>query len=323
MNDYLLATILGIVEGLTEFLPVSSTAHIRLVQGILRGEESLHDPFWKLFAVAIQLPAVLAVLVYFFDVILRFIKSFFERDLTLKDYAKHPVSLVAYAFIATAIPAALAKKLIKGNLESLWVMGGALLIGGVIMAVVDTIYGRREKKLLSDAEAAKLANQPVNPTTPFDTLDYAPPAPALPIVTKIESMKPWQAVWIGIVQVLAALFPGTSRSMCTIAAGQVANLTRACALEFSFFLSIPIMFAAFAKDMKDSLTPGDDAYIGHKLTSQELLLLMTGSLVSFVVALGVIAWFMAWVRKRGFLPFAVYRVIIGIVVLAVALRSTH
>jgi undecaprenyl-diphosphatase len=319
MNDYFLAVILGIVEGLTEFLPVSSTAHIRLVQGLLRGEASLHDNFWKLFAVAIQLPAVLAVVVYFYDTILRFVKSFFRRGMSLGEYARHPVTLVMIAFVATAIPAAVSKKLIKGNLESLWVMGIALIIGGIVMAVVDTIYGRREKRILADADAARLADQA--PATPFDTLDDTPPAPALPIVTRLEDMKPWQALWIGLVQVLAALFPGTSRSMCTIAAGQVANLTRAAALEFSFFLSIPIMFAAFAKDLKDSLTPGDEAYVGHALTRHELLVLMTGSIVSFVVALAVIAWFMAWVRRRGFIPFAIYRVIIGIVVLVIAARS--
>lgn len=321
MNDFVLAIVLGLVEGLTEFLPVSSTAHIRLVQGLLRGEASLADNFWKLFAVAIQFPAVLAVVVYFFDTIKRFVTSFLVRGMTLQERVRHPVTLVAIAFVCTAIPAALSKKLIKGNLESLWVMGISLIVGGVIMAVVDTIYGRREKRLLSDADAARLADQPLDPTTAFAAHEAAPPAPALPIVTKLEHMKPWQAAWIGLVQVLAALFPGTSRSMCTIAAGQIGNLTRAAALEFSFFLSIPIMFAACAKDLKDSLSPGDEAYVGRALNTHDLLVLLTGSIVSFVVALAVIAWFMAWVRRRGFIPFAVYRVIIGVVVLIVAARS--
>ena len=317
-NHFLLAAVLGLVEGLTEFLPVSSTAHIRLAQWAIQGQASLKDPFWKLFAVAIQLPAVLAVVVFFHDSILRLLKSFFRSGQSIGERLRHPVTLVLIAFVTTAIPAVLAKKLIKGNLESLYVMGGALIVGGIAMAVVDTIFGRRERALLGDSDAARLADQSPTPTTPFDTIAEAPPAPPLPIVTKLEQMKPWQAVWIGAVQVLSAVFPGTSRSMCTIAAGQVANLTRASALEFSFFLSIPIMLAAFVKDMKDSLNPRDADYVGHALTRHEVLVLMTGSLVSFVVALAVIAWFMAWVRRRGFLPFAVYRVIIGAVVLAVA-----
>jgi undecaprenyl-diphosphatase len=287
MNDYLLAFILGIVEGLTEFLPVSSTAHIRLTQALIQGEQSLSDNYWKLFAVVIQLPAILAVVVYFRLRILDFIKSFIARP-----SMKHPIVLVMIAFVVTAVPAVLGKKLIKQNLESLYVMGGALVIGGVLMWVIDFIYGRREQQGLA--------------TTPA-----------------MDAVKPWQAAWIGLAQVLAALFPGASRSMCTIAAGQVAGLTRSSALEFSFFLSIPIMCAAFVKDMKDSLTPGDQAYIGHALTGPQLLQIGIGSVTSFIVALLVIAWFMGWVKKRGFVPFAIYRIIIGCVVLTWAYRSTH
>jgi len=287
MNDYLLAAILGVVEGLTEFLPVSSTAHIRLAQALIKGEESLTDNYWKLFAVVIQLPAILAVVVYFRVRIIDFIKSFIARPTW-----KHPIVLVMIAFVVTAVPAILGKKLIKHNLESLYVMGAALVIGGVVMWVVDSIYGRREKQ-------------------------------GLATTSTIEAIKPWQAAWIGLMQVLAALFPGASRSMCTIAAGQVAGLTRTSALEFSFFLSIPIMFAAFVKDMNDSLTPTDEAYIGNALTGSQLLQIGIGSVTSFVVALLVIAWFMGWVKKRGFVPFAIYRIIIGCVVLVWAYKSTH
>ena len=168
MNEYLLAVILGIVEGLTEFLPVSSTAHIRLSQAVLYGH--LDDNYWKLFAVVIQLPAILAVVVYFRLRIVEFIKSFFRPGLTLKQRIGHPVTLVLIATVVTAIPAALAKKLIKDNLESLWIMGGALVVGGVVMWVVDAIFGKR------------------------DARDAAP-------VKSMEQMKPWQAAWIGAVQV--------------------------------------------------------------------------------------------------------------------------
>lgn len=290
MNPYLLAILLGIVEGLTEFLPVSSTAHIRLVQAGLAGEASLSDNFWKLFAVVIQLPAILAVLVYFRKRIVAFLRSFFAPGLTMRDRLSHPVTLVLVATVVTAIPAALAKKLIKDNLESLWIMGGALVVGGVIMWVVDAIFGKR------------------------DSRNEAP-------VKSLEEMSLWQAAWIGAVQVLSAVFPGTSRSMSTIAAGQIAGLSRPTALEFSFFVSIPIMFAACLKDLKDSLDPADSAYVGHSLTSSEWMQIAIGGAVSFVVALAVIAWFMAWVRKRGFVPFAVYRIIIGAAVLMWAYRA--
>lgn len=329
MNDFLLAAIIGLVEGLTEFLPVSSTAHIQLTQWIIRGQAGLNDPFWKLFAVAIQLPAVLAVVIYFWARILQFVRSYFS-SMSIAERLRHPVSLVLIATVVTGIPAKLLKHVIKDHLASVWIIGGALILGGIVMGIVDTIYGRRERALLTDAQAARAADQPVDARTPFDTVaetatESAPPL-AVPIVTKLEQMTILQAVWIGAVQILSAVFPGTSRSMSTIAAGQIANLTRAVALEFSFFLSIPIMAAAFVFDMKDSLTKPtpekpNPEYIGRALTSHDHLVLMTGSIVSFIVALAVIAWFMTWVRKRGFMPFAVYRVIIGIIVLSMAARG--
>ncbi|HEY0008927.1 MAG TPA: undecaprenyl-diphosphate phosphatase [Tepidisphaeraceae bacterium] len=303
MNEYLLAAILGIVEGLTEFLPVSSTAHIRLVQAALQGEAALESNYWKMFAVIIQLPAIMAVVVYFRSRLIEFVRSF-----VAKPSLGHPVVLVGIAFVMTAVPAVLAKKLIKGNLESLWVMGGALVIGGVVMWVVDAVFGeRRQPQIATEATTADKAL----------TNENATPAEG----EGVAAMKPWQAAWIGLVQVTAAIFPGTSRSMATIAAGQIAGLSRTTALEFSFFLSIPIMFAACLKDLRDSLSPGDEAYIGAALTREQFIQIGIGSMTSFVVALLVISWFMNWVRRRGFVPFAIYRIIIGGVVLAWAARG--
>ena len=324
MTDPLLAIVLGVVEGLTEFLPVSSTAHIRLAQALCAGQASLQDPFWALFAVLIQLPAVLAVVVYFWPQIVKFVRSFFHGGVTLHKCYTHPVALVMIGTIVTAIPSALVIKLIKAHLQSLYVMGAALLIGGVIMGVVDLIYGTRERHLLSNAAAAAEADMPTTPaeTPAADRYEATPHAP-LPIVTRLEEMKPWQAVWIGAVQILSAVFPGTSRSMSTIAAGQIANLTRAVALEFSFFMSIPIMFAACAFDLRKANKPGDDLYLGHHITPHECILLGVGSIVSFLVALAVIAWFMTYVRRHGFVPFAIYRVIIGTAVLIYAYKQAH
>jgi undecaprenyl-diphosphatase len=288
MNDYLLSILLGIVEGLTEFLPVSSTAHIRLVLG-LWDESLLKDGYWKMYTVVIQLGAILSVFVYFRNRIAEFLKSFHAQS-TLGARLRHPLTLVMLAFFVTAIPSFLLSKTIKSNLESLYVMGIALVVGGVVMWVVDVIFGKREK---------------------------------LGLATKrMEEIKPFQAVVVGAVQILSAVFPGTSRSMATIAGGQLAGLSRSAALEFSFFLSMPIMVAAGLFDLRESITapPGDGAYIEGGMTAHRWGVLAVGFVVSFIVALGVIHWFMGWVRTRGFVPFAIYRILIGIVVIIWASR---
>jgi undecaprenyl-diphosphatase len=199
--------------------------------------------------------------------------------------------LTAVAFVVTAIPAFLLTKIIGKHLESLYIMGAALLIGGIVMWAIDALN--------ANSEAA------------------GPSAPGGRIHTwSIEAMSLAQAVWIGACQILSAIFPGTSRSMSTIGAGQLAGMSRASALEFSFFLSIPTMFAATCYDLLKSLRGKDDNPIGvAQIDAHGWIVLGIGFVVSFIVAYGAVAWFMAWVRKRGFAPFAVYRIIVGTVVL--------
>jgi undecaprenyl-diphosphatase len=137
----------------------------------------------------------------------------------------------------------------------------------------------------------------------------------------MEAMSMGQAIWIGACQILSAVFPGTSRSMSTIAAGQIAGMSRASALEFSFFLSIPTMVVATCYDLLKSLRGKGANPIGvSQIDVHGWVVLMIGFVVSFIVAYGSVAWFMAWVRRRGFVPFAVYRIIIGVLVLAFAAR---
>ena len=125
-----------------------------------------------------------------------------------------------------------------------------------------------------------------------------------------------QAVWIGACQILSAVFPGTSRSMSTIVAGQLAGMSRASALEFSFFLSIPTMVVATCYDLLKSLRHGAANPIGtSSIDTHGWTLLAIGFVVSFIIAYASVAWFMAWVRRRGFAPFAVYRIILGTAVL--------
>ena len=288
MHDFFLSILLGIVEGLTEFLPVSSTAHLRIVEALLNLD--LHDSFWKMYTIVIQLGAILALPVYFWQRIIQFIGTFPKGERGNRNFVTHPLSLTMIAFVVTALPAWALTKVIGKNLESLVVMATALLIGGVAMWIVDATFTR-------------------------------------PRVTHMEEMNLPQAVWIGAVQILSAVFPGTSRSMSTIAAGQVAGLSRPAALEFSFFLSMPTMVVATLYDLYKTLAPNRNfATEGNlaplAMNTHQWILLAIGFVVSFIIALGVVAWFIRWVRTRGFAPFAVYRIALGaIILLGLALRG--
>jgi undecaprenyl-diphosphatase len=292
LNEYLLSVVLGIIEGLTEFLPVSSTAHLRIAEALFH--ISLSDGYWKMYTIVIQLGAILCLPVYFRARIAKLLSTFPSGEKGDRTVLTHPLGLTAVAFVVTAIPAFLLTKVIGKNLENLTVMGCSLLVGGIVMWIVDAMN--------SKAEAA------------------GPSAPVTRIHTwKMEAMSLGQAIWIGACQILSAVFPGTSRSMSTIAAGQVAGMSRASALEFSFFLSMPTMVVATCYDLLKSLTGKGENPIGvSQIDSHGWVLLAIGFVVSFIVAYASVAWFMAWVRKRGFAPFAVYRIIVGALVLAYA-----
>ena len=290
MNDYLLSLFLGVVEGLTEFLPVSSTAHLRIAEALMH--VSLTDPYWKMYTIVIQLGAILCLPIYFRERIAKFLSTFPQGERGDRTVLTHPLSLTIVAFVVTAIPSFLLTKIIGKHLEDLHIMGAALLIGGIVMWIIDGSKAKWEKA--------------------------GPAAPGSPIkVWHMEEMSLPQAIWIGACQILSAVFPGTSRSMSTIAAGQVAGMSRASALEFSFFLSMPTMAVATAYDLLKSLRgKGEENPIGvGQIDAHGWILLAIGFVVSFIVAYGSVAWFMAWVRKRGFAPFAVYRIILGTAVL--------
>ena len=165
------------------------------------------------------------------------------------------------------------------------VMALALLIGGIVMWAIDVWSTRYESTTLH-----------------------------------VEQMGLGQAIWIGLCQTLSAIFPGTSRSMSTIASGQLAGLDRPTALEFSFLLSIPTMIAATAWDFIKEVHPSKAAVAAGTaahvvMNSERWIVLLIGLVVSFIVALGVVEWFLHWVRKHGFTVFAIYRIVLGIVLL--------
>ena len=278
MNDYLLSLVLGILEGLTEFLPVSSTAHLRIAESLFQID--LKNGFWKMYSIVIQLGAILALTVFFWRRILNFLRTFPRGESGDRTVLTHPLSLVAIAFVVTAIPAFLLSKLIGKNLENLYVMSLALLIGGIVMWAVDSVFVR-------------------------------------PKIQQMEETGLPTAIWIGAVQVLSAVFPGTSRSMCTIAAGQMAGMSREAALEFSFFLSIPTMFVATGYDLLKTIRPHaeTEAMAAVAMTPHLWLVLAIGFVAAFFSAFGVVAWFLHWVRRHGFTPFAIYRIVLGLVLL--------
>ena len=284
MYDYLLSVFLGIVEGLTEFLPVSSTAHLRICEALLHID--LQDGFWKMYTIVIQLGAILALPVFFWSRIVKFVSTFPKGERGNRTIFTHPLSLTLIAFVVTAVPAWALAKVIGKNLENLWVMAMALLIGGIVMWVVDAVFTR-------------------------------------PHTRHMEEMTLPQAVWIGAAQILSAVFPGTSRSMSTIAAGQIAGMSRPAALEFSFFLSMPTMAVAVGYDFLKSVIPHHhEAGIAPlTITPHQWVVLAIGFVVSFFVALAVVAWFMNWVRARGFVPFAVYRIVLGLGLLTLLMRG--
>src|SRR3954470_15337009 len=140
MNDFLLSFLFGIVEGLTEFLPISSTAHLRIVEALFG--LNLQDSFWKMYTIVIQLGAILALPVYFWNRILKFLATFPSGERGDRTILTHPLSLTMIAFVVTAVPAWLLKKQIGQNLENLSVMAWALLLGGIIMWIVDALSTR-------------------------------------------------------------------------------------------------------------------------------------------------------------------------------------
>jgi undecaprenyl-diphosphatase len=296
LNDYLLSTVLGIIEGLTEFLPVSSTAHLRIAEALFH--ISLSDGYWKMYSIVIQLGAILCLPVYFRSRIAKFLSTFPQGENGDRTALTHPLGLTAVAFVVTAIPAFLLTKTIGKHLENLYIMGTSLLVGGIAMWIVDALNAPSE------------AAGPGATTSRIHTW-------------KMEAMSLGQAIWIGACQILSAVFPGTSRSMSTIAAGQLAGMSRASALEFSFFLSIPTMVAATGYDLLKSLRGKGANPIGvSQIDPHGWVLLAIGFVISFVVAYASVAWFMAWVRKHGFVPFAIYRIVIGILVLAFVAKLT-
>jgi undecaprenyl-diphosphatase len=254
---YWQAFLLAVVEGLTEFLPISSTGHMIIASALLGIQPT---PFTKLFTVVIQFGAILSVFVVYW-------RRFFQ---SLDFYFK----LLA-AFAPVVVVGLLLKKYIDRLLESVSVVAVMLLIGGIVLLFIDRWFPQ---------ENSNDGGRPV--TTP----GYK------------------QAFIIGCFQCLAVV-PGVSRSAATIIGGLSQKLTRKAAAEFAFFLAMPTMAAAAVKDSWDYYESG------LRLGSNDLLILLFGNAVAFVVALAAIRFFVGFVTKYGFRAFGIYRILAGSVLL--------
>lgn len=256
--DLLKAVFLGVVEGLTEFLPVSSTAHL-LVSSYLIDFQSIQN---NLFEIVIQFGAILAICVIYRKKICDVIFNLHQ-----KNNQKFSLNL-ALAFLPAMFIGGLFHNVIKAIFFSNLVIALALIIGGIIMIVVER---NPRKSSVDDVDAIGLR----------------------------------QAFYVGLFQCLA-MIPGVSRSGATIIGGLLLKFNRKVATEFSFFLAIPTIFAASAYDLLKNF---------NDLTFSNIELILVGTLASFISAILVIKWFIGFVSKHNFIPFGVYRIIAGILIL--------
>ncbi|MFF3060861.1 MULTISPECIES: undecaprenyl-diphosphate phosphatase [unclassified Streptomyces] len=261
------AAVLGVVEGITEFLPVSSTGHLKITEGLMG--IPVDDTSVVGFTAVIQVGAIAAVLVYFFKDIVRIVSAW-GRGLTDKRERYHHdykfAWWVIYATIPIVIVGLAAKPLVEGPLASLWVVAGSLIVGSGVMWAADQMG--RHKRGEDD-------------TTFKD------------------------AMLVGSSQILALLFPGFSRSGATMSTALILDLDRVAATRLSFFLGIPALTGAGLYELKDAVGAGVGAAP-----------LVVGTAVSFVVAYASIAWLLKFVARHSFNAFVVYRIIVGVLLLA-------
>jgi undecaprenyl-diphosphatase len=258
------SVILGIVEGITEFLPISSTGHLILSSHLLG---IVQDNFTKSFEIIIQLGAILSVVWLYRKTIFPFNLLLWKKVLT--------------AFLPTAIIGFLLYQFIKGYLlGNIMVVAVALIIGGAIIILFEKLFSSHVIK--QDNEANVESYFPSN---------------------EILNLSYKKALFIGLIQSLSVI-PGVSRAAATIIGGQTLGLTRKAIVEFSFLLAIPTMFAASGYDFSKSSVD---------FTSQQLLVLFVGFVVSFFIALIAVKWLLRFIKNHDFTFFGVYRIIIGLI----------
>jgi undecaprenyl-diphosphatase len=285
-----MAALLGLVEGLTEYLPVSSTGHLIVVGEWLR----LHDDATKDFDVVIQAGAVLAVLVHYRALLAERARGLLQRD----PRSTRLVAVVFAAFLPAALAGFALRKSIKAHLFGPKPVVAALLIGGVAMIVIERLLAKRE----DHGESAEAGYR-----------DPPAVAPRRPRIDRLEDVDVPTAFKVGLAQCLA-LWPGASRSMCTILGGRLLGLSNVVAAELSFLVALPLLGAATALD----LWKGRHGLLGDPAMRSALVI---GLVTSFFVAWAVIGWFLRVLQRRGLAPFGWYRIAFACVVLVSTLRG--
>lgn len=261
------AIILGIIEGITEWLPVSSTGHMILVDEFL--QLGMSPAFKEMFFVVIQLGAIMAVVILYW-------KKIFPFNFNKKPFVETDIIIMWVKIVIACVPAAVVGLLWDDQINALFynfqTVAAMLIIFGILFIVVENHNkGKR------------------------------------PLVTNMNQLTYKMAVIIGLFQLIAAVFPGTSRSGATILGALLIGVSREVAAEFTFFLAIPVMFgASLLKLVK----------FGFAFTSFELIVLGVGTVVSFVVSVWAIKFLMGYIKKHDFKVFGWYRIILGIILLA-------
>jgi len=277
MLEVIKAIIYGIVEGITEWLPVSSTGHLILVEELIPFI-GVSEGFFDMFDVVIQLGAIMAVVILFWSQIWPFALSAKEREgkTGALSFVKPDIMTLWFKILVSCVPAAVIGVLFDDVFDALFYnpvcVAIALIVFGVAFIIIENGNKNKNTKVNSLAEIS------------YKT-----------------------ALLIGLFQLIAAVFPGTSRSGATIVGALLIGVTRTVAAEYTFFLAIPVMFgASLLKVLK----------FGFAFTTLELALLLIGTVVSFVVSMFVLKFLMGYIKKHDFKVFGWYRIVLGIVVLA-------
>lgn len=273
MWEIIKAIIYGIVEGITEWLPISSTGHLLLIEKLIPFQD-VSERFFSMFEVVIQLGAILAVVVLFWNQIWPFALTANECKKS-KSFIKMDIMTLWFKILVACVPAAIIGLLFDEVFEALfyryeWI-AGALIVFGIAFIIIERWNRGRHPK-----------------------------------ITALSDITYTTALLIGVFQLIAAVFPGTSRSGATIVGALLIGVSRTVAAEFTFFLAIPVMFgASLLKVIK----------FGFQFTSLEMSLLIIGSVVAFVVSLFILRFLISYVKKHDFTVFGWYRIVLGIVVL--------
>ena len=271
------AIIFGIVEGITEWLPISSTGHLILVEQFIKFKE-VSPEFWDMFQVVIQFGAILAVVVLYFKKIWPFTKD--------KEKAIKKTGILSY---------------FDKSIMNLW---GKILVGCIPAAIIGLLFDEVFEKLFYNPTCIAIALIVFG--IAFIVIENWNKNRKTALKEKATDITYKDALIIGIFQLLAAIFPGTSRSGATIIGGLLIGLSRPNAADFTFYLAIPTMLgASLLKLVK----------FGLAFTGIEIAVLLVGMIVSFLVSIFVIKFLLSYIKKHDFKPFGYYRIVLGILVL--------